>query len=732
MSEHEIYDEEKTAAIDIQSIFGVILKRKWIVISFTLVLVAIVTIASFLQEPSFMSTGTLLIEEEPNILNFEQIYMDTIKGDFYQTQYKMLASRTVADITLERLKLYENQEYIGNLKGKNDSSGKLDAILKKQLIDSFLRQLSVSPITNRLVAVSFRDSDPQLATDIVNTLLEAYIDMKIQKKYFTTEKATDFLSKQIAEINAEIEMKEKKLQEYGAEKNIIILNDKETTIVENLKAINRALAEAQIERVKKESDYNEIKSANPNDIPDSLSNEIILNLRKEYAKLNREYIEKSQIYEAGFPEMQSRKAELDSINQSLIDETQNLIKSVYADYQAAVNKESSLRTALNRQKLEANKMNSNAILYNSLQTDVENKKAVLGALLTRQGEAAMSLRLKGMGSTNVSILDRATVPIDPSSPKKKRNVILAFMIGLIGGLGLAFVFEALDKSVKNLSDVEKYSRLPALGIVPAFSVNGYRRLFRKRKRKTGKEVEQPEISKLSEENEEIQKIESIALITHVLPKSKIAENYRSIRTSLLLSSTDSKPQTLAISSPLPQEGKSITISNLAVTFAHAGKKVLIIDSDLRKPSQHEFFKIKNQNGLTDFLSGNFDGKELVKKTQISNLFFVNSGSIPANPLELLGSKKMADLIESLKKHFDYIFFDTPPLLLLSDAIVLGHKSDGVILVVWGGKTSWEALRQSREKLDSHKIKCLGVIINSVDLREHDYHYMKHYHHYYEY
>lgn len=409
-----------------------------------------------------------------------------------------------------------------------------------------------------------------------------------------------------------------------------------------------------------------------------------------------------------------------------------MIDAAYADYQAALNKEKSLRAALNTQKQEANKINSNAILYNSLQAEVENKRAVLGALLTRQGEADMSLRLKGLGTTNVSILDRATVPLYPSSPKKKRNVILAFMVGLLGGLGLAFVFEAMDKSVKSLRDVEKYSRLPALGIVPEFSMNGYSELFRKGKRKPKRVLEQIRTPKSSEEKEAVTRIESVELITHTFPKSKIAENYRSIRTSLLLTESDSNPRTFAISSPLPQEGKSVTISNIAVTFAQTGKKVLIIDSDLRKPSQHEFFKVKNQNGLTDFLSGNFDGKELVKKTQIPNLFFINSGSVPDNPLELLGSKKMTDLVESLKKHFEYIFFDTPPLLLLSDAIVLGPKIDGVILVIWGGKTSREALRLSREKLDSHKIKCLGVVINGADLREHDYHYMKHYHHYYEY
>lgn len=726
-------NEDPGVVLDLRGLLTAILKRKWTVIFFTLILVVLVTIVSFLQKPAFTASGRLLIEEEPNILTFEKIYkIDTFSSDYYQTQYQMLRSRTLADNTLERLNLYEDQDLVRKFQSKKGFSDKPDKVVKERLIDYFLKSLSVKSLTNRLVEVSYQDENPELAADVVNTLFEAYIDMNIQKRYFTTEKATDFLSQQIADITADIQEKEKRLLEYGAEKNIIVLSEKETTIVENLKAINQALAEAQIDRVKKESDYNEIKSANPSDIPESLANDIILNLREEYAKLNREYIKKSETYSSDFPEMQRLKTELDSVEESLKSETQNLINSAFADYQAALNKEKNLGAALNRQKLEANKINSNAIQYNSLQAEIENKKAVLRELLKRQGEADVSLRLKGLGATSVTIWDKATVPLSPSSPKRKRNVILAFMVGLLGGLGLAFVFEALDKSVKNLNDVEKYSRFASLGIIPNFSMNGFHRLYDRGFRGKKKRALQHGVSKSSAEKEKIPEIESIELITHFLPKSNISESYRSIRTSLLLSSANSKIKTFAISSPLPQEGKSVTVSNIAVTFAQTGKTVLIVDTDLRKPKQHEIFKIKNQNGLCDFLSGNSGADDLVKKTQIPNLFLINSGSEPSNPLELLGSKKLTDFLESVKEHFDYVFFDTPPLLLLSDAIVLGRKIDGVILVVWGGKTSREALRQSSEKLAKHKIKCLGVILNSADLREHDYYYMKHYHHYYGY
>jgi len=231
-------------------------------------------------------------------------------------------------------------------------------------------------------------------------------------------------------------------------------------------------------------------------------------------------------------------------------------------------------------------------------------------------------------------------------------------------------------------------------------------------------------------NAVVPEVKSIELIAHLSPKSSLAESYRTIRTSLLLSSADKKPKTIVVTSALPEEGKSVTLSNLAVTLAQAGKTVLVVDSDFRKPKQHKIFKIKNVNGLTNYLTSELELNALIKATEIPKLFVINVGPVPPNPAELLGSEKMGHLIESLKQWFDFILFDSPPVLTVSDAVVLGPKIDGVILVVWGGKTAREALKQAKEKLDMLKIRCLGVVINNVDIQQFDYYYMHHYYHYY--
>ncbi|HOI44087.1 MAG TPA: polysaccharide biosynthesis tyrosine autokinase [Candidatus Aminicenantes bacterium] len=725
MAKHEYDEQERKARINLWDDWEVIIKRKWIIISFALAVLTTVMIGTFTARPTYTAKGILQIEKEPNILTFQDIFqIDAFNDDYYQTQYKILESRTLAANTIERLKLRENEKFTGKLKKDLD---KTDPAFREAMIDVFLGRLSVDPIRQtRLVEVSFKGPDPDFAARVLNELFDTFIDMSIQKKYSAAEQATEFLSKQIANVSAEIQDKEKRLQEYGARKNIVVLNDRETTIVEKLGGLNRALTEAQIERIAKETYYNQIKMATPDNIPEALNNSSLQKLREEYLRLNRESTRKAETFLPDFPEMKRLKAELDAAKESLGRETQRLIVAAYSDYQAAFRKEQSLADAFNQQKLEAARLNSDAILYNSLKVEIENNKNVLQSLLIRQGQTDVSAQLKGLGTSSVSIVDRAAPPRYPSSPKKKLNMLLALMIGLIGGLGLAFLFEHLDNSVKTYEDVEKYCRAPALGIIPRFGKDGRQALQEK--------VAQVEnlvmrlLKKGTEQARVIPMVESIQLITQFSPNSLFSENYRSIRTTLLFSSAGSK--TLAVSSPLPQEGKTATISNLAVSFAQADKQVLVIDADLRKPRLHAIFNIDNLNGLTDYLNGNIEIDESIKRIQkIPNLFLLNAGSVPPNPLELLGSEKMTYLVEYFKQFFDYILFDTPPLLPFSDAIILGQKIDGVILVAWGNKTPREALQQAKDKLDAHEIKCVGVILNSVNIKEHGSYYA-HYHRYY--
>ena len=469
----------------------------------------------------------------------------------------------------------------------------------------------------------------------------------------------------------------------------------------------------------------------------SFSNPIIQQPREDYVRLKRETQKMEERFQPDYPELQRMKVETESARKSLETETQNLVKGAYSEYQTALKRERSIEAEFDQQKTAAFKMNSSAVLYNGLKVEIQNKKTLLDSLLRRESETGVEARLKGLRTSNIRVVDRARVPVRPSSPNKKRNLILALLLGLGGGVGLAFLFDFLDNSVKTSEDVERYAGLPTLGVVPKFSLEGASKAYSYGRRlKGGKAPAQLEAGKASGEAgpfvaavEKSDRPGTIELVPHFFPNSRLAESYRSIRTALLLSSADHPVKTIAITSALPGEGKTVSVANLAVTLAQSGKTVLVVDADLRRPRQHRLFKVKNTYGLTTYLTDSVEIKDVVKPTEIPNLFLVNAGPIPPNPAELLGSEKMTRFIRMMTEECDYILFDLPPMLEISDALVLGSRVDGMVLVVHGDKTSREALKKSREKLDLLKVRTIGVVINNVSMPHHGYYYKDYYHGY---
>ena len=723
-----------TGEIDLRKYIDIIFRRRWTVISVTLIAAALSLIVSFVTRPVYKARGTVMIEKEPNILSFEDIFqIETFRDDYFQTQYKLLQSRRLAERTIERLKLWEKKEFSG---GKEVTADELkNPVFRQKMVDKFLGRLEVKPVRmTRLVEVAFKAHDPSLASDCVNALFDSFVDMNIEAKYETTEQATEFLSGQIEELKKEISQKEQELQNYGQEKDIVILSDKETTMLDKIGELNKALTEAQIDRVRKESYYNGIKNASPDFIPEAMNNPLIQRLREDYLKLSREYVKLQEKFQPEYPEMQRLKAELDSARELLTNETQRLIKAAYADYQAALKKEISLKELFEQQKEEAFRLNSSAILYNSLKIELENKKNLLESLLKRQSETGVSARLKGLRTSNIRIVDRADLPLTPDSPRKLRNLLLALFLGLFGGLGLALVMEYLDNTVKSAEDVERYSGLPTLGVVPVFdedaTLNGHYYAYRSGEDEEEKKKKKKDRGERAEAGVE-EEPRSIELISHFAPDSTFAESYRSLRTALLLSGPLASLKSLIITSPLPNEGKSVTISNLAVSLAQMEKKVLLIDADLRRPKQHRIFNLKNHDGLSNYLTMGLDLNKMIKTTVVPSLYFINSGPVPPNPAEILGSERMKALLDRLKAAFDFILVDTPPILSVTDPQILGKMVDGLVLVVQADRTPKEALRQTREIVDLLQLKTYGVVINALNLDNRGYYHRHYYRHYYQ-
>ncbi len=743
------YEVAEGPEINLRDYWDRIWRRRKTVLAVTVGVFILGAFWTFIQKPVYTAKSQLLIEKEPNILSFDQVLqIEAMRDDFYQTQYKLLSGRGLADTVIERLKLYENAEFVGNPAKRKKAIDPTDHVFRERLIDGFLKRLSVRPVRlTRLVDVAFDARDPQLAAACVNDLAAAFIDLNIDMKYAATEQATTFLSEQIKGLQTEIQQKESQLQGFEAEANIVALSDTETTVIDRLGQLNKALTEAQIDRSRKEATWNGMRNVGADFVPQAIDNLLIQKLREDYVRLKREHEKMEGRFQPDYPELQRTKIELDSARKSLDAEIQNLVKGAYSEYQTALNREKSLQAEFDEQKNAAFQMNSSAVLYNGLKLDIQNRKTLLDSLLRRESETGVEARLKGLRTSNIRIVDRAREPVRPSSPNTKRNLILALILGLGGGVGLAFLFDLLDNSVKTSEDVERYAALPTLGVVPKFSLDGtskaytYSRRLKPRKEPpqleagagagTGGAGASPGTAPAAPFVASVEKAGhpgSIELVPHYFPSSRLAESYRSIRTALLLSSADNPVRTIAVTSAAPGEGKSVSVANLAVTLAQSGKTVLIVDADLRRPRQHRMFKVKNTYGLTTYLTDSVEIKDVVKSTEIPNLFLVNAGPLPPNPAELLGSDKMARFIRMMSEESDYVLFDLPPMLEISDALVLGAKVDGVVLVVWGDRTSREALRKAREKLDLLKVRTLGVIINNVAVPPHaSYYYRDRYH-----
>jgi succinoglycan biosynthesis transport protein ExoP len=729
-----------------------LLKWKWTASVVFVAAVGAATLYSFLVSPIYTAGGTVWIEDEANVLPFEEVQTFGA-GTNLQSHVRLIQSRTLAGETIDKLKLYDNPDFAGEPKKGDQPRDPADPLFREVLVQGFLNNLSVSLVERtRLVDVRFSNRNPRLAADILNALFDGYIEMMVSKRYSSSEKASEFLNAQIAQLRTEIERRETELNQYGSEKDILPLTAAERPTVTRIAEVNKRLTDATIDRVNRYNRYNQLKAAPLGEIPDAPEGSLIQRLREQYINLSRQYASRLATVTPEYPDMLRLKSDLDSATEALKNETQNLIRNAYNDYQAALRQEQSLQNILNNEKNEAYKANSDSVVYNSLTIELENRKSLLEALSKRQSETDVSSSLKGLEALNVWIVDKADYPLRPAFPNKRKNILLGILLGLAGGVGLALGLEFLNNTVRTSRDVAESTGLPVLGSIPAFEAEvkprgpfaelaqigrmfkgkGEKKQEHKTKRKKDRsasllEVDNgPRIEPVN--NTPLNRIE---LIARNEPHSIQSESYRSIRTTLLVSSPPGRVKAILFTSPLAREGKSATVSNLGITLAEGNRRVVIVDSDLRKPKQARIFGAASNSslGLSRYLSSNMDPADLAKSTDIPNLDVITSGPLPANPIELLISERMDGLVTYLKKCYDFVLFDTPPILAVSDALAMGPMADAIILVARGGQTPIQAMKQAKQKLDAHKLKCLGVILNGVDLFEQDGYYARQYYNY---
>ena len=723
--------------IQFHEIWELIKKRRMIVYYFAGFVLLAALIRVQLQTPMYRANGTLLIDKEGrnqlSMMNQYWAFDSDFRGEYLNTQIRILTSQSLAQKVVEELRRLPGNEKTEPKTRKSLFGGKeqeLDPQEQKELQTdaealAFLGGLGVSQIPDtRLLEVNYVSSDAKLAAHSVNTLFDKFIEFSLEMKAESTKKASEFLTTQIEEMRRALAQKEQELQEYGKRKELYYIRGSDSTVVQKLSDINTAFTQAQIERINREATYRELKGTAYDNYSEVRASSLVQNLKQEYSAKESEYKRKSQIFQDSYPEMQRLKSQLDGLQKRIGEETTDIARKVLnqaeSEYQAALKKENYLQEMLDQQKGSVVSSNADAIYYNSLKIEVENMRVLLNFLISKQKESMLTSRLDGTETSNIKVVDRARVPQRPFSPNKQRTLLMALMLGIGGGIFLIFALNYLDNTVKSPEEVEKLLKLPALGYVPAVGVKAaqsyYNHYYSDRKK---------------QQNEE--KIKTIELVNLKDPESTFAEHYRNIRTSLLLSTPDKPPRVFVATSALPQEGKTVTAVNLAVAFAQLGKKVLILDADLRRPRVHKIFRVKNTAGISSFLSGRGRIEEIIHRYPAEpNLHVLPSGPIPPNPVEMIISKGMREMIVALRQHYDFIFIDAPPLMGIQDAILLGEHADGLLLVAWGGKTPRKVVEKARDTIEKFNIKLFGVILNKVNMRRFSYAYSSYSYKYGEY
>ncbi|KJJ84490.1 chain-length determining protein [Candidatus Omnitrophus magneticus] len=594
---------------DIKEYLSILYNRRWLIISFTLVLCTISLIRTFMMRPVYEATTKILIQKKaPRIIKIDE--MDTTNysaSDTLFTQYKILESDFLAEKVFKTLGDYIPWDKWHGRKKINTSKPLTDL----QKIETLLSHLKITPIPNtELVLIKFEDIDPVLSAKIANLWANSYISYILDTRFDVSSYASGWLDDKIKEEKNNLETAEKTLQEYRKANTIII-----DTVDEEHRVLNKLLA--------KKSEL-----------------EVLLSEKQEY-------------YKAQHPEILGIKSELESIVKTIANE-----------------------------KTKELKIKDIEIEYNILLREVETRKEVYESLLKRIRETEIT---GGLKTTNVSILDIAQVPTKPTRPNKKLSLIITLFISVLSGSALAFLIEALDQTLKTPEDIKKFLNIPPLAGIPL-------------------------------PRDEEDKLISPEFITSKKPRSTIAEAYRSLRTSILFTAIEHKRKSLLLTSSCPQEGKTTTAINLAVVMAMAGEKTLLVDADLRQPRIEKVFNLKDKLGLSDVLIGNAKWEQMIIETNIKNLFILPAGSIPPNPSELLGSGKMTTFLEDIDKKYDRIIIDSPPVLAVTDAVILSGKVDGTIIVARASHTHRHAICQAKELIETvDTAHIVGMILNMVSI-----------------
>jgi succinoglycan biosynthesis transport protein ExoP len=727
----------------------VILKRKWLIMSLVLVVTSLVTIQAYRQPSIYEAATTIRIEAKPqSVLQTGQFVINAAPDpSFWHTQLKLLSNPSLARQVILTLNLQKDPTFLGgqaqssvfgSLKrifspdkpvttlasANTDTSVITEEQMKERQFtpaqlaalepyeDAITGNLSVEPtMGTSLVTIKYRHTNPAMAQKIANTLADIFATNNMERVETNTSKAGISLSQEIAKYQDKIKKEQDARFAFARDHDLSVGTDSGSgpnVEQERSKTYSAQLLEAENEKRNFLADYEAAKNA-----PDFFSNptaqkdERINKLRDRISELKDKRTALLAKFTPEWPDVKQVEAQIKQLEDELAKAPVEVLAAMKARADSAAAHQRSLEKAYSKQHGITTQQTRNIITLTAMTQELTTDQQYLNTLIQRRRELSAT---SGEGGTIVAISNRGRLPRSPVGPQRMRNIMIAFVLSLVAGIGLAFLLDFLDDTIKSVDDVDRYIHLPALALIPA---------ARSEKRLRGA----PANAKPNEAT-------ALAMVNDV--RSPIAESYRHLRTSLLLSSAGTPPKTILVTSSQPSEGKTTTAINTAFMLAQTGVEVLIIDCDLRRPRLHAHFNVPNTRGLTNCLSGESNDLDSLIQTydKQPNLKLLTSGPIPPNPAELLGSEEMRRMLSTLGERFTHIIVDSPPAISFTDASILSTFVDGVVLVVHGGRSSRAVVRRAKQQLLDVGAHIFGVVLNNVKIESHDYYYAGYYSGYY--
>jgi capsular exopolysaccharide synthesis family protein len=735
-------DGPATGVVDIKEYLRGI-RRRWKLVLLLLVLATGASLAQFaVTEPIYVATTTLQIERRnwSSMVGPEAAMLDYMFSmDYYPTQYKLLESRGMAERVVKDLRLADEPQFSPGAGARSQGAevtSDQDRVQLAQLANSVRSGLSVEPIAGtQLVALSYRSSSAERAARLVNAYAQTFIEWGIETRSGIASETSSGIAQQIAELEREIADRETEARQLVGRDGIGLgsLSDSQSTLIAD---VNSDFLRARAARREKEAAYNQLRSR-PKELIASRAANVSAAL-EELRRLEREYQIELETFRENYPGMIERREKIETqrreVDALVEQEAALVLDGVRVDYESALRQERALEQEYGRVNEGLAINSSDSARYSTLQIELSKRRELIEQLLEIQSQTQVAVGLQSDRQSNIRVVDEALVPGRPAQPSLRRSASVGVAGGLALGIAIALLLEVLDRTIKSAGEAERLLGLPVLAVIPDLADEGrlgrYRRYgygygYGYGQGPEGESAEGRSAKKPRWMERKKTELPRIELVPHTRPRLAVSETYRALRTSLLLASA-ADLRKIAVTSASAGEGKTATSVNVSVVMAQLGGRVLLIDADLRKPRVHDVFGISKRVGLVNYLTGQAPVDQLVQRTDVPGLFVIPAGPTPPNPSELLGSSRMSELLEGALEHYNYVIVDTPPVLAVTDATVVGSIVDGVVLCLRAGRVTREEARACRDRLSRAEVKVLGVVLNAHHEVEAGYRKAQHY------